>query len=313
MSLKEESSKGIVSPKKGKGDELTQNRKAVIYAVMAALLYAISAPISKLLLDEIKPTMLAALLYLGAGGGLWIVQWIQTRVDPTRPSTQRIAKEQSSYVLWMILLDILAPILLMIGLTMTSAANASLLNNFEIVTTSMIALFFFNEKISKKLWVAIFLVTVSSMILSVEELSGFSFSLGSIFVLMACLCWGLENNVTRVLSINPPIQIVIIKGLGSGLGSLFIATILNDVSFNPVYIVLALILGFFAYGLSILFYVLAQRDLGAATTSAFYAFAPFMGAAISLMIFWEAPSAKFLIALSIMLVGAHFAYQDKKD
>lgn len=295
------------------GDESMRNRKAVIYAVMAALLYAISAPISKILLDEIQPTMLAALLYLGAGIGLWIVQWIQARVDPARLSPPRIAKEQSPYIFWMILLDVLAPILLMFGLTMTSAANASLLNNFEIVTTAMFALFFFKEKISKKLWLAISLVTVSSLILSIEDLSSLSFTLGSIFVLMACLCWGLENNITRVLSINRPIQIVIIKGLGSGFGSLLIAMFLNDVTLNPTYLVLALILGFFAYGLSILFYVLAQRDLGAATTSAFYAFAPFMGAALSLMIFREPPSVKFIFALSIMMVGAYFAYQDKKN
>ena len=300
-------------PKSERGGELTRNQKAVVYAILAALLYAISAPVSKILLNEIKPTMLAALLYLGAGIGLWIVQSVQMKIDPTRFASKRLTKKQSPAIVGMILLDILAPILLMIGLNLTSAANASLLNNFEIVTTSMIALFFFKEKISGKLWIAIFLVTVSSMILSVEDLSSFSFSLGSIFVLMACLCWGLENNLTRILSTKSPTQIVIVKGVGSGLGSLLIATILNDLTFNPTYLFLALILGFFAYGLSILFYVLAQRDLGASTTSAFYAFSPFMGAALSLMIFQETPSMTFIVALSIMLMGAYFAYQDKKN
>ncbi|NMB97607.1 MAG: EamA family transporter [Clostridiaceae bacterium] len=159
----------------------------------------------------------------------------------------RLTKQELPYTISMVLLDIAAPIFLMIGLTMTSAANVSLLNNFEIVATSLIALVIFKEPIGKRLWGAIFLITISSIILSVEDISSFSFSFGSIFVLLACTCWGLENNCTRKLSGKNPLQVVIIKGFGSGIGSLIIALILgeNINIYNISFIIVALILGFF--------------------------------------------------------------------
>jgi drug/metabolite transporter (DMT)-like permease len=116
----------------------------------------------------------------------------------------------------------------MLGLTMTTSANASILNNFEIVSTSLIALLIFKESISKRLWGAIFLITASSIILSIEDISSFSFSFGSIFVLLACICWGLENNCTRKLSLKDPLEVVVIKGFGSGIGFLLITFALGE-------------------------------------------------------------------------------------
>ena len=210
----------------------------------------------------------------------------------------------------MVVLDIADPILLMIGLTKTTAANASLLNNFEIVATSLIALCVFKEAISKRLWTAIVLVTFASALLSLEDISSFSFSAGSVFVLLACVCWGFENNCTRMLSSKNPVQIVIIKGFGSGIGSFLIAMAVNEHFTDIRCILIALLLGFVSYGLSILFYIYAQRFLGAAKTSAYYAFAPFIGAILSLLIFRELPSVSFLIALIIMLAGAWLASSD---
>ena len=138
-----------------------------------------------------------------------------------------------------------------------------------------------SEAISKRLWGAISLITISSIILSIEDVSSFSFSLGSIFVLLACICWGLENNCTRKLSIKDPLEIVVIKGLGSGVGSLLVALVLKENASNLAYVAIALLLGFFSYGLSIYFYIYAQRYLGAAKTSAYYAIAPFIGVGLS--------------------------------
>jgi len=289
---------------------MSKHQKAIIYAILAALLYAISAPISKILLNEIHPALMASLLYWGAGIGLSGVVLIQRAFQGVPPKENRLTKNELPFIIGMILLDILAPILLMIGLNMTTAANASLLNNFEIVATSIIALFYFKEKISPRLWFAIFLVTLSSALLSFEDLNSFSFSIGSLFVILACTGWGLENNFTRVLSKKNPLQIVIMKGLGAGFGSLIIAVVAGDFSINFQYIVMALILGFLAYGLSITLYVRAQRDLGASRTSAYYAFSPFMGTAISLVLFRQIPTFTFLMALSIMLVGAYLVYSD---
>lgn len=207
----------------------------------------------------------------------------------------------------MIVLDILAPIFLMIGLTITTAENVSLLNNFEIVATSLIALLIFKESISKRLWLAIGLITISSIILSFENIKSLSFSFGSIFVLPASISWGLENNCTRMLSVKDPLQVVIIKGFGSGLGSLIISLIIKETSTNVPYIIASLLLGFVAYGLSIYFYVYAQRELGAAKTSAYYAIAPFIGVALSFIIFHQIPTITFIIALLIMIIGTYFA------
>ena len=203
--------------------------------------------------------------------------------------------------------DIAAPIFLMIGLTGCSAANASLLNNFEIVATSLIALLLFREAVGRRLWSAIILVTISSILLSFEDMSSLQFSWGSLFVLLACVCWGFENNCTRKLSSKNPAQIVIIKGLGSGLGALVLSLVIGERYTGWGFILLALLLGFVAYGLSIYFYIYAQRELGAAKTSTYYAVSPFIGAGLSLLIFHELPSAIFLIALLIMAVGTYLA------
>lgn len=284
--------------------------KGISFAILAAALYAISSPVSKLLLKEIPPTLMAAFLYLGAGLGMSIVGFIKHKKYKEKTEA-RLAKQELPFIIGMVLLDIVAPIFLMMGLTMTTSANVSLLNNFEIVATSLIALFIFKESISKRLWGAILLITVSSIILSVEDMNSFSFSFGSIFVLLACICWGLENNCTRKLSVKDPLQIVVIKGFGSGIGSLLIAIALGEQTSNIPYIILALLLGFFAYGLSIFFYIYAQRDLGAAKTSAYYAIAPFIGVGLSLIIFREIPTFSFVIALVIMVIGTYFASTEK--
>ncbi len=280
--------------------------KAVGLAILAAVLYGISAPISKVLLNELSPTFMAALLYLGAGMGMVGVNFYRKRKG-INPSEAKISQMELPYVVGMIILDIAAPIFLMIGLSMTTSSDASLLNNFEIVATSLIALIIFKETIGKRLWIAIILITLSSMLLSITDISSFHFSLGSIFVLMACISWGFENNCTRMLSLKDPLQIVTIKGVGSGTGALLITIFLKAFTFNLVYILIAAVLGFFAYGMSIYFYIMAQRELGAARTSTYYAAAPFIGVMISWIMLHEKITEHFLIALFLMVLGAYFA------
>jgi len=286
--------------------------KGTYFAILAAALYAISSPISKLLLKEIPPTLMASFLYLGAGSGMCIFGFIRKKKYKEKTEV-RLTKQEIPFVILMVLLDIVAPIFLMYGLTMTTAANVSLLNNFEIASTSIIALLFFKESISRRLWGSIFLITVSSIILTVEDISSFSFSFGSIFVLIACISWGLENNCTRKLSVKDPLEIVVIKGFGSGIGCLLIALISGEQTGNFTYVLGALLLGFFAYGLGIFFYIYAQRELGAAKTSAYYAISPFIGVGLSLIIFNEIPTLSFIIALVIMILGAWFASTEEHN
>ena len=211
----------------------------------------------------------------------------------------------------MIVLDIAAPIFLLLGLSRTSAASASLLNYFEIVATALIALAVFREQISPRLWGGILFVTVSCMLLSVEDFSALDFSYGSLFVLLACVCWGVENNCTRKLSEKDPLQIVLLKGIFSGLGSVIIGLVLGERLTVWWSVPAVLIVGLVAYGLSIYFYVYAQRSLGAARTSAYYAIAPFIGTALSLIILREQPGTLYFAALVLMIVGAWLASSDE--
>jgi drug/metabolite transporter (DMT)-like permease len=287
------------------------HKKYILYAILAALLYALSTPISKLLLDDLSPVFIASLLYLGAGIGMSVIGYIRKKT--TNYTYKKFTKTELPAIIGMILLDIVAPIFLMIGLNMSHPENVALLNNFEIVATSLIAFFIFKEIIPKRLRLAILLVTIASIILSIEDIAAFKFSIGSLFVIMAATFWGLENNLTRKLSFNDPLMVVVIKGIFSGLGSLLIALFLKEINLDFRLISLTLLLGFVAYGLSIFFYVSAQKILGAAKTSTFYAFAPFVGALLSLLIFQEMPGLNFFIALVIMGCGSYFASTDQKQ
>jgi len=286
------------------------NNLPILLAILAAACYGVSSPLSELLLKELSPVFMAALLYLGAGLGMLAVKAV-TNMKKQEKKEARITKKEFPFVLGMIVLDIAAPILLMLGLTMTNSATVSLLNNFEIVTTSVIALAIFKETIGRRLWIAITLITLSSILLSACDLGNLSFSIGAVFTLLACVCWGFENNCTRMLSLKDPLQIVIIKGLGSGTGAMLIAAATKTLSANMLYILFALLLGFLAYGLSIYFYILAQRELGAARTSAYYAIAPFIGVGLSFVIFRQGITSSFVLALAVMILGTYFAAFEK--
>ena len=279
---------------------------ATLFAVLAAALYAINIPLSKLLLAQVAPTMMAAFLYLGAGVGL-LLYGIATG---EREKSEPLTRAELPYTIGMILLDIAAPILLMVGLEYTNSANASLLNNFEIVATSLIAFFVFKEMLSKRLTIAILLVTVGSLVLSFEGEGSFQFNSGSLLVLGASCCWGLENNCTRMLSSKSSVQITTIKGFGSGLGSLVIALVTGEALPGLPWILAVMILGFVAYGLSINFYIKAQKELGAAKTSAYYSIAPFLGVVFSMVLLGERPGLEFYAGLAVMIAATVLMVKD---
>lgn len=285
-------------------------RTGILLAVLAAALYSVNAPLSKLLLDYMPSTLMAGFLYLGAGVGMGAIALVR-RAAKRQRTESRLTGRELPYVIAMILLDIAAPVCLLFGLASTTAANASLLNNFEIVATALIALVVFREKISARLWLGILFVTLSCALLSFEDIASLQFSYGSLFILLACVCWGFENNCTRKISSKDPQQIVLLKGIFSGLGSLAIGLAIGE-RVTAVWSVFAVLgVGFVAYGLSIFFYVYAQRYLGAARTSAYYAVAPFLGTALSLIIFRDMPHYTYFIALGLMAIGAWLSSQDK--
>ncbi len=284
-------------------------RRGIFLAILAAALYAINSPFSKLLLEYMPATLMAGVLYIGAGIGMGAVL-IFRKASKTASDGEKITPSDIPYVLLMIALDVAAPIMLLLGLERTSAANASLLNNFEIVATALIALIIFRERISRRLWLGIGFVSLSCLLLTFEGAASLQFSVGSLFVLIASLCWGLENNCTRRLSSKDPLIIVLIKGFFSGGTSLVIGLIVGE-RITTLWSVLAVLaVGFVAYGLSIFCYVYAQRELGAARTGAYYAIAPFIGTLLSLVIFQALPPITYFAAFLLMAVGAILCSRD---
>ena len=285
---------------------MRDKKAAVCYALAAAVFYALNVPCSKLLLGNIAPTVMAALLYLGAGTGVGVMYIFHRSKDRCE---EKLSRSDLPYVIGMVLLDIIAPILLMLGVNMGTASGASLLGSFETAATAVIALALFGEKVSKKLWTAIGLITLSSVILSLGG-GDLTFSPGSLLILGATICWGLENNCTRSISGKSTYQIVIIKGVGSGTGSLVTAFIIGERLPGMKYIPPALALGFVAYGLSIFTYIRAQKTLGAAKTSSYYAAAPFIGAFLSFALLREPLTASYFAALIVMISGVTIAAAD---
>lgn len=277
--------------------------RSVAFALAAAALYALSTPFSKVLLADVAPNMMAALLYLGAGAGMTALSLASgVRGGAGEVRGRPLERTDAPYVAAMVALDVAAPLLLMAGLSLSSAESVSLLNNFEIVATALIARLVFGERVGGRVAVGIGVISLACVLLSWDA-GAWGFSAGSLLTLAACLCWGIENNCTNRLSDCDPVQVVVIKGWGSGTGALVVALCAGDALPTLVDAGLALLLGFVSYGLSIACYVRAQRDLGAARTSAFYAVNPFIGSALAFALFRTPLAPTFVLALVLMVVG----------
>ncbi len=279
-------------------------KKAILLALGAALCYSINIPLSKLLLVTVQPCMLAGFLYLGAGIPTGVIFLMG------REKRRKLTRTDLPYITGMILLDIAAPVLMMLGLMGTSAGVATLISNFEIVATSLIASIIFHESISGRGWTAISLITISTMMLSFSFDERITVSQPVILIVVATIAWGFENNCTRMISSRNTFEIVFIKGVFSGSCSIIIALICGESFPELKYILYTLLLGAAAYGLSILLYIKAQNIIGASRTSSFYATNPFLGAVLSFFILNESLSKGYITALIIMMVGTLLMVSD---
>jgi drug/metabolite transporter (DMT)-like permease len=278
----------------------------IVQALLAAVFFGASAPLTKLLLGDISPIFLAAFLYLGSGTGIALVKLFQRLRYPTTALEASLKKDDLKWLAGAILAGgIAAPIMLMLSLQNTPASTASLLLNFEGVATTLLAAFFFKEAISRRAWLAILAVTLASIFLSTNFGSGWGFSLGALGIVTATSLWGLDNNFTRNISGKDPLVIVAWKGLLAGTFSFLLAFFLG----NPLPAILTclatLLLGFVSYGLSTLLFIRSMRGLGAARTSALYGTAPLAGVLLSIVIFRETPGLLFVLAMLLMLAGAY--------
>jgi drug/metabolite transporter (DMT)-like permease len=277
------------------------NRTGIALALLSALLFGASTPFAKLLLGSVDPWMMAGLLYLGAGIGL-------AGVHLSRGMLRLATVEASlrlSDVPWLALVvlmgGILGPLLLMFGLARTDAAGASLLLNLEGLATMGIAWLVFRENVDRRLLLGAFAIMAGAVALSWQGQA--SFEWGALLIAGACLCWGIDNNLTRKLSSADPVQIAMLKGLVAGTVNLVLALALGaDI---PAYgtILAAGGIGFLGYGVSLALFVLGLRHLGAARTGAYFSLAPFAGAVLAVLMLGEPLSAKLLIAGALMALG----------
>jgi len=261
-------------------------KKPVFFIVIAASFFGVSAPLAKLLLKDIDPIVLAGLLYLGAFAGLAIYSLIFKGQKTLRNRYTSLEKRDLPWLIGAIIAGgIIAPISMMLGLTITTGFATSLLLNLEGVATVFIAVLFFKENAGKRLWIALLSMTIAGIFLAWDPSNG-KFNIGgSLLIILAAVCWGIDNNLTRKISDKNPVQISMLKGLIAGAVSLSITFALgNKVSFS-VNILYALLLGALSYGLSLVFFVRALSELGAARAGVFYSFGPFIGALLSIAIF----------------------------
>jgi drug/metabolite transporter (DMT)-like permease len=268
-----------------------------LFALAAALLFALSVPAGKFLLAHLRPLELSALCYLGSGLGL--LAW---RLMFRRGSGEAaLERKDFPYAAGFILTGgVLAPLLLFTGLSHTSSSSASMLLNFELVFTAMIAVLVFREHGGSRLWAAAALITAGGLVLSWEG-GTLSFGWGAALVFGASLMWGVDNNLTARISIKDPVTIGIIKGLAGGLINVVLALYAYRSLPPAAWAGTALLLGAFSYGLSLVLFILAMRGLGASRAGAFFGSYPFMGAALGVAVLGEPLTARLLAAGALMV------------
>jgi drug/metabolite transporter (DMT)-like permease len=270
----------------------------VPYALGAALLFGASTPAAKFLLGSIDPWLLAGIFYLGAGLGLFVVQKFQ------RPSSEAALKRGD--IPWLLAVIVIGgvcgPLLLMFGLTRSSAGSASLLLNLEGLFTMGLAWLVFGENVDRRLVLGAFAILCGAALLTWDG-SQVSFSFGAVLIAGACLAWGLDNNLTRKLSAADPVQIATYKGLVAGGVNVGLALYLGAKIPPLNFVAIAAVIGFFSVGISLIFFMLGLRHLGAARTGAYFSVAPFVGAAIAILVLQEPVTLQLVAAAALMGIG----------
>lgn len=269
-------------------------------ALLAAALFGAATPLAKLLLDHASPWMLAALLYLGSGLGLWIFR----RCTRAKPVT--LSRSEAGWLAAAILCGgVIAPLLLMLGLQRVPAASASMLLNAEAALTALIAWFVFRENFDRRILLGMLFIVGGALVLSFGGEGGgyLQPDLSVVPILGACLAWAIDNNLSRKVSLSDASWIAMLKGLSAGLVNLALALSLGAPLPSAQTVALSSMLGLVSYGASLSLFVLALRSLGTARTGAYFAVAPFFGAILSVAILAEPVSLQLLIAGALMAIG----------
>jgi drug/metabolite transporter (DMT)-like permease len=274
--------------------------RGVGFAVVAAILFGVSAPFAKLLGRAEAPQLLAGLLYLGSGTGLTLVWLARRRSKQEAPLSRADAPWLAGAISFG---GVLGPLLLMIGLARTPASSASLLLNLEGVFTALLAWFVFHENFDRRIALGMAAIVAGGAVLSWEGRAELGGIWGPLLIAGATLCWAVDNNLTQKVSARDPVQAAMLKGLVAGTVNTSIAVTLGAAWPRLPTLTGALVLGFLSYGVSLVFFVLALRHLGTARTGAYFSAAPFVGAMVSLIVLRERPSLAFAAAAALMALG----------
>jgi len=273
-------------------------------ALASAVLFGLSTPLAKLLVGTIPPLTLAGLLYAGSGLGLLLVMAIR---HFRTPGMRGIVLPQRGEWPWLLAAiffgGVAGPVALMYGLVTSAAATASLLLNLEGVFTALLAWFVFREHFDRRLMLGMVAIVAGGLVLAWSPGAHAEASLGHVLVVAACLCWAIDNNLTRKVSGSDALMIACLKGLAAGAVNLTLAWLLGQSLPPTVVTALALVLGFVGYGISLVLFVLALRHLGTARAGAYFSVAPFFGAALAVVMFGDALTLQMGIAGLLMAAG----------
>jgi drug/metabolite transporter (DMT)-like permease len=283
-----------------------------LYGLAAAVLFGASMPLAKSLLADVHPFVLAGLFYLGSGVGL--TTWLLISKARGGNAEAQIRRGDLGWLGCAILFGgVLAGLFLMWGLRQTPASGASLLLNLEGVFGAVIAWIVFREHANKRVVLGMVALTAGAMLLSIGATGTVQLSLGALAIVLACLCWGIDNNLTRKISGADPVQIAAAKGIVAGVVNIGIGLSSGGSLPSTALIATSMAVGFFSYGVSLVLYILGLRHVGAARTAAYFSAAPFIGAIASVVFLSEPITAPFVVAASLMVLGLWLHLTEEHD
>ncbi|MEO8226484.1 MAG: EamA family transporter [Gemmatimonadota bacterium] len=278
-------------------------RRGIGFALGAAVLFGVSAPLAKGLLGNAPPQLLAGLLYLGSGIGLGIA-WLVRRRRGGGAGEARLSRRDLPWLAGAIAFGgAIAPLLLMLGLMRTPASSASLLLNLEGVLTALLAWTLFREHVDRRIGVGMAAIIAGGVLLSWQGRVAWGGLIGPALIAAACLAWAIDNNLTQRISASDPLQITLLKGLIAGSVNTALSLSLGARLPAAATLAGALLLGLLAYGVSLVLYVRALRALGTARTGAYFSLAPFVGAVVGLVVWHERVTAPLVVAAGLMALG----------
>jgi drug/metabolite transporter (DMT)-like permease len=287
--------------------------RGIASAILAALLFGASTPLAKLALSSTSPLLVAGLLYLGSGCGLFVLRLICVTAGRRGAETPLASADLPWLAGAIVAGGVLAPALLLLGLLTTSASAAALLLNLEVVWTAVIAWIVFHENVDTRVGTGFACILLGGVLLSLPPDRGIAISSGALLIAAACLFWGIDNNLTRKISGSDPFQIAMWKGLVAGVVNSGLALALGAKIPDTSALLGVAIIGFFGYGVSLVLFVGALRHLGTARTGAYFSTAPFAGAALAFAIGQGRVDWVFCVAGVLMLVGVWLHVSERHE